>query len=117
MLAKSVLDRFGALFALTLLMPIILIIAALVRVTSSGPALYWSSRVGRHNQPFMMPRISNNACWLSRSCHPFALQSKGLADAVRPFLRKSSLDELPQLLSILKGDMSFGTSSRFVQSG
>ena len=57
MLVKSVLDRVGALFGLALLMPLILIIAVLVRATSSGPALYWSSRVGRQNQPFMMPKF------------------------------------------------------------
>jgi O-antigen biosynthesis protein WbqP len=92
--------------ALALMLPIALITLA-VRLTSPGPVLYWSDRVGRHNRIFRMPKfrsmridtpavathlLDNPAQWLT---------------PIGPFLRKSSLDELPQLWSILRGDMSF----------
>jgi O-antigen biosynthesis protein WbqP len=92
--------------ALALLLPIALIALA-VRLTSPGPALYWSDRVGRHNRLFKMPKFRS-----MRTDTP-AVATHLLDDPARwltpigPFLRKSSLDELPQLWSILKGDMSF----------
>ena len=107
MLVKSVLDRVGALFGLALLMPLILIIAVLVRATSSGPALYWSSRVGRRNQPFMMPKFRTMNVGSPIVATHLLLNPKDWLTPLGPFLRKSSLDELPQLWSILKGDMSF----------
>ncbi|MBL0919598.1 MAG: sugar transferase [Hydrogenophaga sp.] len=92
--------------ALVLLLPIALVALA-VRLTSPGPALYWSDRVGRHNRLFRMPKFRS-----MRTDTP-AVATHLLDDPARwltpigPFLRKSSLDELPQLWSILKGDMSF----------
>lgn len=92
--------------ALVLLLPIALVALA-VRFTSPGPALYWSDRVGRHNRLFRMPKFRS-----MRTDTP-AVATHLLDDPARwltpigPFLRKSSLDELPQLWSILKGDMSF----------
>jgi O-antigen biosynthesis protein WbqP len=85
----------------------IAVVALLVRLTSRGPVIYWSDRIGRDNAIFRMPKFRT-----MRVDTP-AVATHLLADPARfltpigPFLRKSSLDELPQLWSILKGDMSF----------
>ncbi len=107
MLAKSLLDKTGALCALVLFMPLILMIAVLVRVTSRGPALYWSSRVGRHNRLFMMPKFRTMRVDTPAVATHLLSNPKDWLTPIGPLLRKFSLDELPQLLSILKGDMSF----------
>ena len=104
---KRLFDLLLALAAAVILAVPVLLVAAAVRLTSSGPALYWSDRVGRHNIIFKMPKFRS-----MRVGTP-AVATHLLADAashltpIGSFLRKSSLDELPQLWSILVGDMSF----------
>ena len=104
---KRVFDLLLALAAGVILAVPVLLVAALVRLTSAGPALYWSDRVGRLNAIFKMPKFRS-----MRVGTP-AVATHLLADAhahltpIGSFLRKSSLDELPQLWSILAGDMSF----------
>ncbi len=104
---KRLFDLVLALCAgLVLLVPVVLVALA-VRITSRGPALYWSDRVGRHNRIFKMPKFR------SMRVDTPAVATHLLTDPARyltpigSFLRKSSLDELPQLWSILRGDMSF----------
>jgi len=83
------------------------VIALLVKVTSRGPVLYWSDRVGVNNRIFKMPKF-RTMCTETPAVATHLLNNPGAyLTPVGPFLRKSSLDELPQLWSILKGDMTF----------
>lgn len=104
---KRAFDIFLSLLAIvTLCMPI-LIIFILVRLTSKGPAIYWSDRVGRNNSIFKMPKFrSMRVGTPAVATHLFVDASSHLTP-IGSFLRRSSLDELPQLWSILLGDMSF----------
>jgi O-antigen biosynthesis protein WbqP len=94
------------LFALILVFPLIGI-AFLVRLTSSGPALYWSDRVGRNNKIFRMPKFRSMRIGTPALATHLLENPESYLSSIGPFLRKNSLDELPQLWSILKGDMSF----------
>lgn len=92
--------------ALVLALPIALV-ALMVRLTSPGPALYWSDRVGRHNRIFRMPKFRSMRIGTPAVATHLLQEPKVYLTPIGSFLRKSSLDELPQLWSILVGDMSF----------
>lgn len=94
------------LAALVLLLPA-LIIAVLVQLTSKGPALYWSDRIGQHNRIFQMPKFRSMLVGTPAVATHLLSDPAVYLTPIGSFLRKSSLDELPQLWSILKGDMSF----------
>ena len=97
---------FAFAIAVVMVLPII-IIAIVVRITSPGPVLHWSKRVGRHNRIFRMPKFrSMRICTPTVATHLLQDPDQWLTP-IGSYLRKSSLDELPQLWSILKGDMSF----------
>jgi O-antigen biosynthesis protein WbqP len=78
-----------------------------VRVTSKGPALYWSDRVGRFNKIFKMPKFRSMQVDTPAVATHLLADPGSFLTPIGSFLRKSSLDELPQLWSILVGDMSF----------
>ena len=96
----------GCLAALVLFVPILLVAVA-VRLTSKGPALYWSDRVGRNNVIFKMPKFRSMRVGTPAVATHLLANPKAHLTPIGSFLRKSSLDELPQLWSILAGDMSF----------
>lgn len=104
---KRLFDLVLALGATVVLALPLAVVALMVRLTSYGPALYWSDRVGRHNQIFQMPKFrSMRVGTPAVATHLLANPTSHLTP-IGSFLRKSSLDELPQLWSILVGDMSF----------
>ena len=79
----------------------------MVRITSPGPILYWSDRVGRGNSIFKMPKFRSMRVGTPALATHLLTDPDSHLTPVGSFLRKSSLDELPQLWSIIKGDMSF----------
>lgn len=104
---KRLFDLLLALIAASVLLLPILLTAILVKLTSKGPALYWSERVGRNNLIFKMPKFRSMKVDTPAVATHLLADPKSVLTPVGDFLRKSSLDELPQLWSILKGDMSF----------
>ena len=106
-MVKRVFDFFLALLlSLVFLLPIVLV-AMLVWFSSRGPILYWSKRVGRKNQLFLMPKFRSMITETPAVATHLLVDPRAHLTPIGSFLRKSSLDELPQLWSILKGDMSF----------
>lgn len=104
---KRMFDLVAATFLFALFMPLILLFAFAVWMTSPGPVLYWSDRVGRRNVIFRMPKF-RSMCIDTPAVATHLLQNPDQwLTPIGSFLRKSSVDELPQLWSILKGDMSF----------
>lgn len=85
----------------------VLILALMVRFTSPGPALYWSDRVGRNNNVFKMPKFRTMRIGTPALATHLLQKPDHWLTPIGSLLRKTSLDELPQLWSILKGDMSF----------
>ncbi len=104
---KRTYDFVLALFALTILLIPLFLAALLVRITSPGPILYWSDRVGRHNRIFKMPKFRSMRIDTPALATHLLQNPDQWLTPIGSFLRKTSLDELPQLWSILKGDMSF----------
>ena len=104
---KRLFDLFIATIALILLMLPMLIIAIIVIRTSKGPVLYWSDRVGMNNVIFRMPKFRSMQLETPIIASHLMANAELFLTPIGRFLRRSSLDELPQLFSILKGDMSF----------
>jgi O-antigen biosynthesis protein WbqP len=105
--AKRLFDIVAALALLALLGIPMLLIAAAIRLSSKGSALYWSDRVGIENHIFRMPKFRSMRVDAPQlATHLFEKPEQYLTP-IGGFLRRSSLDELPQLFSILKGDISF----------
>lgn len=103
---KRLFDLAIAILAAVFLALPILFIAIAVRLTSPGPILYWSDRVGRQNRIFKMPKFRSMRIDTPVVATHMLQNPRQWLTPIGSFLRKSSLDELPQLWSILKGDMS-----------
>ena len=104
---KKIFDFLLALAATVVLVMPVMLIAILVRLTSPGPALYWSDRVGRRNKIFKMPKFRSMRVGTPALATHLLADPRSHLTPIGSFLRRSSLDELPQLWSILVGDMSF----------
>jgi O-antigen biosynthesis protein WbqP len=105
--SKRVFDLVLGFFLLPLLCGLAGVIAIAVRLTSKGPVLYWSDRVGRNNRIFRMPKFRTMNMSTPEVATHLLLDPKAHLTVIGTFLRKTSLDELPQIYSILKGDLSF----------
>ena len=104
---KRFFDLSLAMFSAVILAMPVLLVALAVKLSSRGPALYWSDRVGRHNRIFRMPKFRSMRVDTPAVATHLLQDPKAYLTPIGSFLRKSSLDELPQLWSILVGDMSF----------
>ena len=104
---KRLVDLVGGVMALLLLALPIVVVAIMVRLTSKGTVLYWSDRVGRKNAIFKMPKFRTMRMDTPAVATHLLPDPASFLTPIGSFLRKSSLDELPQLWSILTGDMSF----------
>ena len=106
-LRKRLFDIFFSVIMLILFSIPMLFIALFVRLSSKGPALYWSDRVGKNNKIFKMPKFRSMLIETPALATHLLGNSKIYLSPIGGFLRRTSLDELPQLISVLKGDMSF----------
>lgn len=104
---KRLFDLVLALGAAVVLALLLAVVALMVRITSRGPALYWSDRVGRNNHIFNMPKFRSMLVGTPAVATHLLANPASHLTPIGSFLRKSSLDELPQLWSIVVGDMSF----------
>ena len=104
---KRTFDLFLASCASLLLAIPILVVALMVKFTSAGPVLYWSERVGRRNQNFYMPKFRSMRVGTPALATHLLENPGAWLTPIGSFIRRTSLDELPQLWSIWRGDMSF----------
>jgi len=104
---KRLFDIIFSLAGILILLIPLLILALAIKLTSSGPSLYWSKRIGRNNCIFNMPKFRSMQVSTPAVATHLLPDARSHLTPIGSFLRKSSLDELPQLWSILSGEMSF----------
>ena len=104
---KRIFDLLLGIVILVLLVIPMLLISIAVRFSSKGPALYWSDRIGKNNKIFKMPKFRSMLTDTPAVATHLLDNPGAYLSPIGGFLRRSSLDELPQLFSVLKGDMSF----------
>ena len=104
---KRIFDLLLSAIAVLMLVLPCTVVALMVKLTSPGPVLYWSDRVGRNNRIFKMPKFRSMRVGTPAVATHLLSDPRSHLTPVGGFLRKSSLDELPQLWSIIRGDMSF----------
>ena len=104
---KRFFDLTLAVVLFLALSPLIITVAFVVKLTSKGSVLYWSERVGKNNRLFQMPKFRSMIMDTPVVATHKLINPNSALTSIGGFLRRSSLDELPQLWSIIKGDMSF----------
>ncbi|MFI3176883.1 MAG: undecaprenyl-phosphate glucose phosphotransferase [Eubacteriales bacterium] len=106
-IAKRIVDIIGAIFAIVISSPLMIICMMLIKLTSKGPIIFSQERVGLHNKGFHMYKFRSMKC-LQPKEEEQAWTKKGDPRVTRigTFMRRTSIDELPQLFNVLKGDMS-----------
>jgi len=104
---KYIFDLLLGVVVVLLLAPIMLLVAIAVRLSSKGSALYWSDRVGKNNKIFKMPKFRSMLIDTPAVATHLLNDPDSYLSPIGGFLRSTSLDELPQLFSVLRGDMSF----------
>ena len=104
---KRIIDLLLVVVFFSILVLPMILIFVLIRLTSKGPAIYWSDRVGKNNSVFKMPKFRSMLIQTPTVATHLLNEPDSYLSPIGGFLRRSSLDELPQLLSVLKGDMSF----------
>jgi len=104
---KGIFDSLLAIIIIILLVVLIILTAIAVRITSRGSILYWSDRVGKNNKIFKMPKFRSMLVDTPSVATHLLNNPNIYLTPIGGFLRRTSLDELPQLFSVLKGDMSF----------
>jgi len=107
MTIKSILEKLIASLLVLILLPLALIISLSIKLSSSGDILFWSQRVGIDNDIFSMPKFSTMKPNTPKVATHLLNNPEKYFTRIGSFLRKTSLDEIPQLLSIIKGDMGF----------
>jgi Undecaprenyl-phosphate glucose phosphotransferase len=106
-MVKRILDIIGSLICIVIFSPLMLVFAILVRVSSPGPVLFRQERVGLHNRKFMMYKFRSMVMQdSSKEKKAWTVRDDPRVTKVGKFMRKTSIDELPQLFNVLKGDMS-----------
>ena len=104
---KHLFDLFSSIALCVLLFVPMLLVVISIRLTSKGSSLYWSDRVGKNNVIFKMPKFRSMLIGTPAVATHLLNDPDAYLSPIGGFLRRSSLDELPQLFSVLKGDMSF----------
>lgn len=104
---KRLIDILLALVATVVVLGPFIVVSLLIKLTSRGPILYWSDRVGQNNSIFRMPKLRSMRLGTPAVATHLLSDPNARLTSIGSFLRKSSLDELPQLWNIFKGDMSF----------
>ena len=105
-LIKRLFDISISIFLILILIWLFFLLAILVKISSKGPVIHWSSRIGMNNRLFEMPKLRSMKIDSPNVATHLLKDTDSHLTPIGSFLRKTSLDELPQLFSILKGDMS-----------
>ena len=104
---KRLIDVIFGLMLLSILSPMLLIISLVIKLDSKGPALFSQRRIGRNNQEFLLYKFRTMQIGAPNVATHLLKDPESYITSIGKLLRKSSLDELPQLFNIIKGDMTF----------